>query len=80
MSNCFKGDEVDFEELIDPNMEKFRTSLFKFLDNSLAKGPQAPKFDVNAQNDPNFAAGMNMFRDMGGLSTDYKPQQAPQSR
>ena len=53
-------------------------SLFSFIGGGINQGPQAPQFPVNAPNDPNFAMGMNMFREMGGQAPNYQPYQAPQ--
>jgi hypothetical protein len=80
MTECFKGDEIDFDEIIDPNKAKYRDALFKFLGTGLSQGPSMPhtSMPINAPNDPNMAAGMNMFREMGGLPTNYTPWQAPQ--
>ncbi len=81
MTECFKGEEIDFEEIIDPNVAKFRDSLFSFLGSGLGQGPSMPdpSMPINAPNDPNFALGMNMFREMGGQAPNYQPYQAPQN-
>lgn len=80
MSECFKGEEIDFKELIDPNVAGFRNTLFKFLEKGINQGPYMPdpSMPLNAPNDPNMAMGMNMFREMGGQQPNYTPYQAPQ--
>lgn len=59
-------------------MEALQKALFPGIISLLQGGPQAPGFQINAPNDPNMAAGMNMFREMGGMQPNYTPWQAPQ--
>ena len=75
---CCEGKEVDFKELKSPEMEALQKALFPGIISLLQGGPQAPGFQINAPNDPNMAAGMNMFREMGGMQPNYTPWQAPQ--
>ena len=77
---CCEGKEIDFKELKSPEMEALQKALFPGIISMLQQGPQMPPTDmpINAPNDPNFAMGMNMFREMGGQSPNYTPYQAPQ--
>ena len=77
---CCEGKEIDFKELQSPEKEAFMKNLFGFLGGGFSAGPSMPdpSMPINAPNDPNMAAGMNMFREMGGLPTNYTPYQAPQ--
>ena len=74
---CCEGKEIPWKEIISPEQKALRGALFPGIMGGLAQGPQTPQFPINAPWDPNFAAGTNMFRAMGGMSPDYQPQQMP---
>lgn len=73
----FDPNEFNWEELIPKEIRGLRQSIFPGIIAGLQQGPQAPQFPMNAPWDPNFGAGMNMYRGMGGLSQDYQPWQPP---
>jgi hypothetical protein len=74
---CCGGTKIPWDEINTPEHKALREMLFPGIEAGLKQGPQTPKFPINAPWDPNFAAGMNMYRQMGGMSPNYQPQQMP---
>ena len=72
-----EGKEIPWEEINTPEHKALRKALFPGIMGGFEQGPQTPQFPINAPWDPNFAAGMNMYRQMGGMSPNYQPQQMP---
>ena len=69
------GEPIDWSEINTVENKGLRRSLYPGVVGGLQEGAQTPQFPINAPWDTNYAAGMNMYRDMGGMTKDYQPQQ-----